>query len=70
MDNQYKERGIYKVRHDGTKEFVAFKTREEKLANEKRRAWIVEQVFEFLLSDFLVLLSGITSRRSPRVPYI
>jgi TPR repeat protein len=32
MENQYIERGIYKVRQDGTKEFVAFKTREEKLA--------------------------------------
>ena len=30
MDNQYKERGIYKVRQDGTKDFVPFKTREEK----------------------------------------
>jgi TPR repeat protein len=32
MDNQYIERGIYKVRKDGTKKFVAFKTRKEKLA--------------------------------------
>ena len=38
MENQYIERGIYKVRQDGTKDFVAFKTREEKLAEEKKRA--------------------------------
>jgi hypothetical protein len=30
MEQQYIERGIYKVRQDGTKDFVAFKTREEK----------------------------------------
>ena len=48
MDNQYKERGIYKVRQDGTKDFVPFKTREDKLAKEKEREWIVEQVFDFI----------------------
>ena len=30
MEQQYVERGIYKVRQDGTKDFVVFKTREEK----------------------------------------
>ena len=51
MDKQYKERGLYKVRQDGTKEFVPFKTREEwksLVEEKKRRAWIVEQVFEFV----------------------
>jgi hypothetical protein len=49
MENQYIERGIYKVRQDGTKDFVAFKTREEKLADdEKKRALILQQVKTFV----------------------
>ena len=49
MDKQYKERGIYKVRQDGTKDFVAFKTREEKLADiEKKKELIIQQVKTFI----------------------
>jgi len=53
MEQQYKERGIYKVRQNGTKDFVAFKTREEKLAEkladgEKKRALILQKLNTFI----------------------
>ena len=51
--NQYKERGIYKVRQDGTKvDFVPFRTRAEKLAEklagEKKRALILQKLQAFI----------------------
>jgi len=53
MENQYIERGIYKVRQDGTKDFVAFKTRAEKLAEKladgkKKRALVLQKLNTFI----------------------